>query len=399
MTVLDDARSMAGDLAELRHRLHREPEVGLDLPRTQEKVLEALDDLPLEVSTGESLTSVTAVLRGGLPGPTVLLRGDMDGLPLTEKVDTGFRSELDGAMHACGHDLHTSMLVGAARLLAARRADLAGNILFMFQPGEEGWDGAGHMLAEGLLDAAGERPAAAYALHVFSAMWPKGMFVTGPGPLMAASDSLNVTVKGAGGHGSAPHRANDPVPAACEMVTALQNMLTRRVDPFDTAVITVGSFHAGTRANIIPETATFDATIRTFDSAVRDRIREASVRLCEGIASGHGLEVDARYNTEYPTTVNDVVEATFAGQVAAEVFGADRFGEIERPLTGSEDFSRVIQAVPGAMVFLGATLPDRDPETAPANHSPYAAFDEDVLADGTALYAELALRRLARASS
>lgn len=396
MTVLDDAREMAGDLAQLRRRLHREPEIGLDLPRTQEKVVEALDDLPLEVSTGRALTSVTGVLRGGQPGPTVVLRGDMDALPVTEMVDVEFRSELDGAMHACGHDLHTSMLVGAARLLSARRADIAGNVVFMFQPGEEGWDGAGHMIAEGLLDAAGDRPAAAYALHVFGSMWPRGTFLTRPGPLLAASDGLFVTVRGAGGHGSAPHRANDPVPAACEMVTALQTMLSRRVDPFDTAVITVGTFHAGTRRNVIPDSATFEATVRTFDAGVRQRIREASVRVCEGLAAAHGVEVEARYEAEYPTTVNDPAEAAFAGAIAAELFGADRYEEMERPLTGSEDFSRVLDAVPGAMVFLGATAPDRDPDTAPANHSPQAAFDDTVLADGTALYAELALRRLAR---
>jgi amidohydrolase len=268
--------------------------------------------------------------------------------------------------------------------------------VFMFQPGEEGWDGAGHMLAEGLLDAAGDRPAAAYAIHVFSSLWPAGMFVTRPGALMAASDAFFVTVKGRGGHGSAPHRARDPVPAACEMVNALEVMLTRQVDPFDVAVITVGSFHAGTRRNIIPETASFDATVRTFDEDVREIVRRGCIEVCEGIAAAHGLEVDAHFEGEYPTTINDDVEAGFAGEVVTDVFGADRFTAIERPLTGSEDFSRVIAAVPGAMVFLGAALPGRDPETAPNNHSPEAGFDDAMIADGATLYAELALRRLAR---
>ncbi len=396
VTVLDDARALAADLTDLRHRLHREPEIGLDLPRTQEKVLAALDDLPIEVTTGTALTSVVGVLRGGRPGPTVLLRGDMDALPVDERLDLPYRSTIDGAMHACGHDLHTTMLLGAARILAGRRAELPGDVVFMFQPGEEGWDGAGHMLEEGLLAAAGERPVAASAIHVFSSLWPRGLFVTRPGPLMAASDGLYVTVHGRGGHGSAPHRANDPLPAACEMVNALEVMLTRRIDPFDVAVITVGSFHAGTRRNIIPDTATFDATVRTFEPAVRETVRQGCIDVCEGIAAAHGLEVDARFEGEYPVTVNDDTEATFAGEVAAEVFGADRFAEIERPLTGSEDFSRVVEAVPGAMMFLGATLPDRDPETAPNNHSPEAGFDDAVIADGTALYAELALRRLGR---
>ena len=398
MTVLEDAEALAGDLIDLRHRLHREPEVGLDLPRTQEKVLDALDGLPIELSTGQALSSVVGVLRGARPGPTVLLRGDMDALPLQENLDLEYRSTVDGAMHACGHDLHTSMLVGAARLLAGRQADLAGNVVFMFQPGEEGWDGAGHMLGEGLLDAAGDgnRPVAAYALHVFSGPWPRGTFVTRRGPLMAASDGLVVTVKGHGGHGSAPHAARDPVPAACEMVTALQVMLTRRVNPFEVAVVTVGTFHAGTRRNIIPDTATFEATVRTFDETVRETVRQGCIEVCEGIAAAHGLEVDARYVGEYPLTVNDDREVDFAGEVVADLFGSDRFVELERPIAGSEDFSRVIAEVPGAMVFLGATLPDRDPVTSPYNHSPEAGFDDSVIVDGTAVYAELALRRLAR---
>jgi hippurate hydrolase len=396
VTVLEDAEALADDLVDLRHRLHREPEVGLDLPRTQEKVLEALDGLPLEVTTGRSLSSVVGVLRGERSGPTVLLRGDMDGLPLQERLDVDFRSTVDGAMHACGHDLHTSMLVGAARILAGRRSELAGNVVFMFQPGEEGWDGAGHMLDEGLLDVAGDRPAAAYALHVFSSMWPRGMFVTRPGPMLSRSDAFFVAVTGRGGHGSAPHRAKDPLPAACEMVNALEVMITRRVDAFDVAVVTVGTFHAGTRRNIIPDTVSFEATVRTFDDDVRDIVRRGCIEVCEGIAAAHGLEVDARFEGEYPATINDDDEAAFAGEVAAELFGPDRFTEMERPLTGSEDFSRVIAAVPGAMVFLGAALGDRDPETAPNNHSSEAGFDDSVIADGTALYAELALRRLAR---
>lgn len=395
MDLLDDARMMADDLGTLRHALHREPEIGLDLPRTQEKVLAALDGLPLEVSTGKTVSSVTAVLRGGRPGPVVLLRGDMDALPVTEQVDVPFRSQIDGAMHACGHDLHTSMLVGAARLLADRREELTGTVIFMFQPGEEGHNGAGFMLDEGVLDAAGERPVAAYALHVMSGLWPQGTFVSRPGPLLAASDGFRVTVRGAGGHGSAPHRAKDPVPAACEMVTSLQTFLSRNIDPFDTAVLTVGSFHAGTRRNVIPEEAEFDATVRTFRPEVRDVIAAGAPRMCEGIAAAHGLDVDAEYTAEYPVTVNSEAEAGFAGTVAAETFGDDRYEVAENPITGSEDFSRVLEQVPGAMVFLGAALEGRDYATAPNNHSPYAAFDDAVLPDGTALYARLAAQRLA----
>src|ERR1700730_6141272 len=196
MPVHDDAVAIADDLVRLRRDIHREPEIGLDLPRTQQKVVAALDGLPLELTLGRALSSVTAVLRGGRPGGTVLLRGDMDALPVTERTGLDYSSQTDGVMHACGHDLHTAMLAGAARLLAARQPELPGNVIFMFQPGEEGYSGAKFMIDEGVLDAAGERPAAAYALHVSSAEHPAGVFYTRPGPMMAAADVLSVTVRG-----------------------------------------------------------------------------------------------------------------------------------------------------------------------------------------------------------
>ena len=402
MDLREDARAMADDLAALRQALHREPEIGLDLPRTQEKVLAALSGLPLEVTTGQALSSVVAVLRGervqGAERPVVLLRGDMDALPITEEADVPCRSRFEAAMHACGHDLHATMLVGAARLLAAQRTHLAGDVVFMFQPGEEGHDGARLMIEEGVLDVAGQPPAAAYALHVSAARWPRGAFVTRPGPLLAASDHLSVTVHGVGGHGSAPHRAKDPVPAACEMVTALQTRLTRSVDPFDTAVLTVGYFHAGTRRNVIPDRAEFDATVRTFRPEVRQVVADGAARLCRGIAEAHGLEAEVQYNIEYPVTVTSEEEVAFTGEVVTDVFGAERFRIAERPITGSEDFSRVLDRVPGTMVFLGAAPEGSDPQTAPDNHSAQAVFDEAMLPDGAALYAELAARRLAAAS-
>lgn len=285
MSILDDARTMAADLTVLREALHREPELGLHLPRTQDKVLAALDGLPLEISTGTDTTSVTAVLRGGGSGrasagaagaagagvaPVVLLRGDMDGLPVQEATGLPFSSQVDGAMHACGHDLHTTMLVGAARLLSAQRDRLPGDVVFMFQPGEEGWDGASVMIREGILDAAGRRADAAYALHVFAGLAPGGHILTRPGTYLSASDELHVTITGAGGHGSTPHLGRDPVPAVAEMVTALQTMVTRRFSIFDPVVVTVGLLQAGTKANVIPDTATFQATVRTFSNAARD---------------------------------------------------------------------------------------------------------------------------------
>jgi amidohydrolase len=401
MSVREDAHAIAGDLAQLRHALHQEPEIGLDLPRTQQRVLEQLSGLPLEVSTGRRTTSVTAVLRGGRgavvegdPPPSVLLRGDMDALPVQETSGLPFASRRPETMHACGHDLHTSMLVGAARLLSQHRDRLPGDVVFMFQPGEEGWDGARVMLDEGVLTAAGRAVDAAYALHVFSALVPQGRFVSRPGPVLSASDALHVTVRGVGGHGSTPHRAKDPVTAVSEMVTALQTMVTRQFDVFDPAVVTVGSLHAGTRRNVIPETATFEATVRTFSDSARDRMRMAATRLLRGVAAAHDVDVDVDYVAEYPLTVTDVGETAFVADTVAEVFGAERYQELATPLGGSEDFSRVLSAVPGGFVGLGAVPTGLDPERAPFNHAPAAQYDDAVLPDGAALYAELATRRL-----
>ncbi|MGW0199499.1 M20 metallopeptidase family protein [Nonomuraea sp. NPDC003201] len=394
MSFTESARDMRDDLIQLRHSLHTTPELGLHLPRTQEKVLAALDGLPLEVKTGTELSSVTAVLRGGRPGPAVLLRGDMDALPVAEKNDLPYVSQLPGQMHACGHDLHTAMLAGAARLLSARREELAGDVIFMFQPGEEGYEGAKHMIAEGVLDAAGARPVAAYGMHVVSAMLPPGLFASRPGPIMAAADTFIVTVKGRGGHGSSPHRALDPIAAGCEMVTALQTMVTRGFDVFDPVVVTVGSFHGGSADNVIPDEARFEATVRTFSKDNRTKVKRRLVEVVRGIAAAHGLEVEASFGMGYPVTVNDDGEAAFVGKTADELFGPGRYFVSPQPIMGSEDFSYVLEEVPGAFVFLGACPADRDPATAPYNHSPEAVFDDAVLSDGAALYATLAHARL-----
>jgi hippurate hydrolase len=315
----------------------------------------------------------------------VLLRADMDALPVTEATGVPFASQVDGVMHACGHDLHTAMLAGAARLLSARQPDLPGSVIFMFQPAEEGGGGARFMIEEGVLDAAGERPVAAYALHVFSNMLDCGVFATRPGPALAASDAITVTVRGRGGHASMPHRAADPIPAACEMVTALQTMVTRRFDIFDPVVLTVGSIHGGTARNVIPDEVTFLATARSYSPGSRRRLREGTLR----------LTAEVEYAEGYPVTVNDAAEAAFATATAAGLFGTGRAVTAGQPLAGAEDFSFVLQQVPGAFIMVGACPPGADPDTAPTNHSAVAAFDDAPLADGAALYAELALRRLA----
>ena len=391
----DDAQELANDLAEIRHTIHQHPEIGLELPVTQRTVLEHLDGLGLEITTGTSLSSVTAVLRGKPGGPTVLLRGDMDALPVTEGTGVEFASKVHGAMHACGHDLHTTMLLGAARLLSAHRDELDGDVVFMFQPGEEGWDGAGAMIAEGVLDASGRRADSAYGIHVSSGLLPRGVFTTRPGTLMAASDGLHVTVRGEGGHGSTPHSAKDPVSVAAQLVGDLQTLVTRRFDVFDPAVVTVGYFHAGTRRNIIPDEAEFDATVRTFSDEARARMADEAVRLCEHVAAGYGMSVDAEYTAEYPVTVNDAAQAAFAAEVSRELFGDDGYEPMDSPLTGAEDFSRVLAQVPGCYLFLGA-CPTEEWATAPSNHSPRAAFDDSVMPRGVLLHSELAIRALRR---
>ena len=396
MAVTEDATTIAGDLAHLRRAIHAEPEIGLHLPLTQEKILAALDGLPLEVTLGSALSSVTAVLRGRAGhGPVVLLRADMDALPVTERTGLDFASRIDGSMHACGHDLHSAMLVGAARRLSARQTDLPGSVVFMFQPGEEGYGGARFMIEEGVLDAAGERASAAYALHVASAELRAGVFSTREGPMMAAAEAVGITVHGRGGHGAQPHNAADPIPAACEIVTALQVLVTRTFDIFDPVVITVGSFHAGTTNNVIPDEARLQVTIRSFSPASRALVREAVVRLVQDIAAAHGLTATAEFEGAYPVTVNDQREARFAAEVVADLLGEDRFLPQPNPMPGAEDFSYVLDQVPGAFIMLGACPPLVDPDTAPFNHSAFAVFDDTVLADGAALFAELAVRRLA----
>ncbi|GEA85316.1 amidohydrolase [Cellulomonas gelida] len=393
--LYDEARALLPELAALRHELHKVPELALDLPKTQALVLEALSGLGLEVTVGAELSSVVAVLRGARPGPAVLLRGDMDALPVTEETGEPFTSEHPGLMHACGHDMHVAGLVGAARLLAARREEIAGAVVFMFQPGEEGDGGAEIMIREGVLDAAGERVVGAYGVHVSSGLLPGGVVGGRPGTLMAAPDSVTVTVRGAGGHGSAPHRALDPVPVAAEIVLALQAMVTRRFDVFDPIVVTVGSIHAGTANNIIPATATLEITVRTFSEATWLAAPERLREVCEHVAAAHGLTADVDYQRGYPVTRNDPAELERTARLTRELLGDDAWFEMPQPLAGGEDFSYVLQEVPGAFAFVSALTPGADPATAPYNHSPYARFDDSALATSASLLAALALDRLA----
>jgi amidohydrolase len=393
--VLSAARADADRTVDLRRRLHRQPEIGLHLPTTQAIVLEALADLPVEVTTGSTSSSVVGVLRGARPGPTYLLRGDMDALPVQEDTGLAFASEVPGVMHACGHDTHVAMLLGAARLLAERRDELAGQVVLMVQPGEEGYHGAHHMLQEGLLDVVPEAPVSgAFALHI-STMWRSGTINVRPGPLMASADQWTLTVHGRGGHASTPHLAADPVPVAAEIVLALQSMVTRRVDVFDPAVVTVGHLEAGRTDNVIPGTALLHGTIRTLSAERRADVLASVQRVGEHVARAHDMTAEFVHVEGYPVTVNDAGVADQVTTTAATLLGEGASAVMPVPLMGAEDFSYVLEQVPGAMAFLGACPPELDPQTAPGNHSNLVVFDEEALPAGVAMYAQMALQALA----
>ena len=392
--LLDAARAIQPDVVAIRRRIHRQPEIGLDLPKTQAVILEELSKLGLEGRKGTAISSVVAVIRGGRPGPTVLLRGDMDALPLQEDTGLDFSSEVTGAMHACGHDTHVAMLLGAARLLEERRADLPGNAILMFQPGEEGLGGAKTMIDEGLLEAAGPTtPTGALAVHI-GTRYPTGEVHLRPGPQMAATDVIRITVRGRGGHASAPHLALDPIAVAAEIVLALQAMVTRRIDVFDPAVVTIAQITAGTTNNIIPESVFLFGTIRTVSEASRAEMRAGVRRVAEGIAAAHGATAEVDLEAGYPVTINDAAFTAFVMDTARSLIGADKVEELPAPIMGAEDFSYVLQRVPGAMAFVGARPDGQDPATAPQNHSNVVVFDEPAMAVGVALYAAVAIRHL-----
>lgn len=389
---LEPALELLDDVVELRRTLHRHPELGLDTPRTQQQVVAALEGLGLQVRTGSELTSVVADLEGGRPGPTVLLRADMDALPMTEETGLPYSSQDPGAMHACGHDAHTAMLVGAARLLADRRGDLAGNVRFMFQPGEEGSGGAAVMITEGALDGVD----AAFALHVAPNLW-SGYVAHRTGPALASADVVRVTVAGRGGHASTPHWATDPVPVACEVVLSLQHMVTRTVDAFDPAVLTISMLRAGTADNVIPDHVELTGTLRAVSERTRREVWERIETVATGVAAAHGCTAQVEIVRGYPVTVNDRAFTPFAVDVARGVVGADKVVEMPAPVMGAEDFSYVLERVPGAMLFLGVCPPEHEnPFAAPACHSNRMVLHERAMAAGVALHVAVATTFLER---
>jgi amidohydrolase len=383
------------DVIALRRAIHADPEVGLHCPRTTEKALAALEGLPLEIRRSTRTTGFVAILRGGRTGQgsntrTVLLRGDMDALPMQEETGLPFASRVPGAMHACGHDAHTAMLVGAAKALSARRDTLPGTVLFMFQPGEEGHHGAREMIADGLL--ADPRPDAAFALHI-SPNAPPGVFVGRPGPLLASTDTVHAVIRGKGGHAAMPHDAVDPIPAACAVVAALQVMIAREVPVADPAVLTITQIHAGSSHNIIPGEVRLMGTLRTLSERVREQTRVGFRRVVDGIAAAHGCTAEVSIDEGYPVTMCDPRATALMQEVAGGMGGWET---MPAPMMGGEDFSYVLREVPGAMAFIGVAPEGSDHRTNPPLHNTRMTIEESALAQGVAMHCALATRYLER---
>ena len=365
----------------LRRDIHREPELGFDTERTAQKVLAALDGLPLDIETGVARNGIVATLWGG-EGPTVALRADMDALPIEEETGLPFSSEIEGRMHACGHDGHTSMLVGAAHALSQQdlRDRLNGTVKFVFQPAEEGGGGGRVMVDEGVADDV----ASIFALHLWPGL-PFGKVATKAGPIMAAADAFEMEIRGSGGHGAMPHLATDAVVIAAQVVTTLQTVVSREKDPVEPAVLTVGEIGAGTAFNIIPEKARLGGTVRTLNPDLRERMPGRIEALARGVAKGMRGDANLDYTFSYPVTVNEEAAADRVLEVAEDLFGAESVLELPNPSMGAEDFAFYLEKVPGAFIWLGVG------EEVSGLHTPKFAFDEKVLPRGSALLAALAL--------
>ena len=376
--------SFGEDIIALRRDIHREPELGFDTKKTAEKVLAALEGLPLEIETGVAENGVVATLKGEGDGPTVALRADMDALPIHEETGLPFASETDGKMHACGHDGHTSMLVGSARALAQERLRerLSGTVKFVFQPAEEGYAGGRAMVEEGVTDDLRW----IFALHLWPGL-PLGTAATKAGPIMAAADAFELTIKGTGGHGAMPHQTADAVAIAAQVVTALQTIVSREVNPVEPAVLTVGEIGAGAAFNIIPETARLGGTVRTLNNDLREKLPERIKELARGVAKGMRGDAELGYRFSYPVTRNDAGAAGFALGVASDLFGEERAVELANPSMGAEDFAFFLEKVPGAFIWLGVG-------DVSGLHTSQFSFDEEILSQGSALLAALALESL-----
>ena len=389
--VRDAAAGELADAIALRRDIHQHPELGNDNPRTQRLILDNLEGLGLAVTAGEGVTSVVADLVGGLPGPTILLRADTDALPMNEESGEPFSSTIEGRAHACGHDSHVAMLVGAAKILTRQRDQIAGRVRFIFQPGEEGPGGALPMIEAGVLEGVD----AAFALHITPNI-PVGFVACKPGPIMAATDDFRVVVRGKGGHASTPHFGVDPIPVLSEMVLALQTMVTRRIDAFNPAVLTVAKIRAGSTHNVIPESAEMLGTIRTVSEWTRAAVTTGFERVVRNIAAAHDCEIEVEMKAGYSVVRNDVSFVELEERIAIEVLGDGKYFELPSPVMGAEDFSYFLEKVPGAMAFLGVCPEDIENSLeAPSCHSNIMRINEDAMQHGIALHVATALGYLA----
>ncbi|HTV88022.1 MAG TPA: M20 family metallopeptidase [Stellaceae bacterium] len=397
---LDEAQELLPAAVALRRRIHRQPELGLDLPLTTQAVIEGLAGLDVAIARGPSTSGLIVSLTGTQPqsqtGRTILLRGDMDALPMPEETGLDYASEIAGRMHACGHDSHAAMLVQAVHLLHRHRDELPGTVKFMFQPGEEGHAGARRMIEDGLLDA-DPKPDAAFALHIFP-NFRAGTIIGRSGPMLASADTWMVRIKGRGGHASMPHNAVDPVPVAFEIGLALQTMVTRHIDVFDPVVITCAKVAAGTTNNVIPEAAEMTGTLRATSEAARERAHRGIERLAANIAAAHLCSAQVTISRGYPVTINDPGFVAFARGVAIDLVGRESYLEMSTPMMGAEDFSYVLQRMPGCMMMLGV-MPDGHDENAhiASCHSNRMILNEDAMAVGIAMHAAVAHRFLTEA--
>lgn len=387
-TILKQAENLEPQLVEWRRDFHRHPELGFQERRTAGIVTQHLKQLGLEVQTGVAETGVVGLLEGGLDGPTVLLRFDMDALPIQEKNETAYVSTTPGVMHACGHDGHTAIGMGVASLLQAHRDMLPGKVKFVFQPAEEGLGGAARMVEQGVLE--NPVPDASLALHLWNTK-PVGWLGAVPGPVMAGSEILEIAVRGKGGHGAAPHQTADPVLAAAQIVTTLQSIVSRNVDPLKQAVVSITMISAGDAHNIIPEDAKLKGTIRTFTTDVRDLVLLKVEEISMAVAQALGCESEIQISRLTPPVENDPGLSQVAIQVAAELYPEAVVDQTQRTM-GSEDMALMMESVPGFYLFLGSNNPQKGLDA--AHHSPYFDFDEAALPMGVAMMAGMAWHTL-----
>ncbi len=382
MPVVNRIADMSEEMKTWRRWLHRHPELRFDLPRTSGFVAERLREFGVdEIHEGIAQTGIVAIIAGRGEGPTIGLRADMDALPITETTGLAYASEHQGQMHACGHDGHTTMLLGAAKYLAETR-NFSGRVALIFQPAEEGGAGAEAMVREGVLDRFGI--GRVFALHNVPNL-PLGHFVTTPGPIMAAVDTFTISITGQGGHGAMPHETADPLVAAVGMVNAIQTIISRNHQATEDLVVSVTQIHAGTADNIVPGTAWINGTVRTFRREVQDMVRRRLAEIVAGHAAAYAVEADLDYEVGYPATVNDPDETAFAVKVAAEVAGeAGVNGDSGREM-GAEDFSYMLNVRPGSYLFVG-----QGPGA--GLHHPSYDFNDDVAPVGASFFARLVER-------